>query len=75
MEKDAGGAVRSEEVSELLTRAATLHETISDALGLMIVRCPTCDRIEELSAEDVTACLRTGWSTCCGATMPVEKAT
>lgn len=63
------------DAKQTLVAAATLHETIADALGLMIARCPTCDRIEELSAEDVTACLRTGWPTCCGATMPVEKAT
>lgn len=60
---------RLDKMEAALAKAGTLHEAIADALGLTSARCRTCGDVTKI--ENVAACLRSGWPTCCGRTMVV----
>lgn len=58
---------------ETVKRATGLHGKLAEAVGPSRLVCSRCGAQERPSSEDMGRYFRSGWPTCCGYTMTLER--
>jgi hypothetical protein len=61
-----------EQLKDIVTRAAGLHDRLAETVGEATLSCEACKRVEHPTREQVAEYFRKGWPKCCGRTMALE---